>query len=175
MNPLPSISTLAAYFEPAWKMTQSLYLDFPDCVIRLASNSPRLIQLLSAYFAEQEIIRIIGRAYPDHGFLAEESGEHAGNELQKGEIAAKRRLVIGISDGPFFLLRVARGVAIEDRPLQMQVRAADARHQAERLAVPLRVGHAEVAPQVAARVAPLLMADEHDGPAVEAGQDPSSA
>lgn len=30
--------------------------------------------------AEQEIIKIISSAYPDHGFLAEESGAKAGNE-----------------------------------------------------------------------------------------------
>ena len=32
--------------------------------------------------AEQEIIRTISRAYPDHAILAEESGEHSGNEYQ---------------------------------------------------------------------------------------------
>jgi len=32
--------------------------------------------------AEKEIIRAINRAYPDHSILAEESGEHAGNDYQ---------------------------------------------------------------------------------------------
>lgn len=32
--------------------------------------------------AEQEIIRIIRRAYPDHGFLAEESGSQGGDDYQ---------------------------------------------------------------------------------------------
>jgi myo-inositol-1(or 4)-monophosphatase len=30
--------------------------------------------------AEQEIIKVIRASYPDHGFLAEESGEQAGND-----------------------------------------------------------------------------------------------
>ncbi len=30
--------------------------------------------------AEQEIIKIIRTAFPDHAFLAEESGEHKGND-----------------------------------------------------------------------------------------------
>ena len=32
--------------------------------------------------AEQEIIRTLSRAYPDHAILAEESGEHTGNDYQ---------------------------------------------------------------------------------------------
>lgn len=53
MNVLPTASTLAAYFETAWKMTQSVHLEFPGCVIRLGSTSPELIRVLSDYFAEQ--------------------------------------------------------------------------------------------------------------------------
>jgi myo-inositol-1(or 4)-monophosphatase len=32
--------------------------------------------------AEQEIIHVISKAYPDHGFLAEESGQHGNTEYQ---------------------------------------------------------------------------------------------
>ena len=32
--------------------------------------------------AEQEIIKVIHKAYPDHGIVAEESGHHAGNEYE---------------------------------------------------------------------------------------------
>src|SRR6184192_4328403 len=40
-------------------------------------------------------------------------------------------------------------------------------HEAQRLAVALRMGHPEIAPQVLLGVAPLLMADHHDARAVQ--------
>ncbi len=43
-------------------------------------------------------------------------------------------------------------------------------HQSHRLAVPLRVGHPEVAPDVLLRLGALLLADDDDPPAVDPGQ-----
>lgn len=60
-----------------------------ELIQRAAENTGRLtISNKSAYDfvsevdykAEQEIIRIIHNAYPDHSILAEESGEHQGND-----------------------------------------------------------------------------------------------
>ena len=60
-----------------------------DIIIRAADNAGKLqIRQKSRndyasevdYKAEQEIIRIIQAAYPDHSILAEESGEHTGND-----------------------------------------------------------------------------------------------
>ena len=43
-------------------------------------------------------------------------------------------------------------------------------HDAHRLAVPLRVGHPEVAPDVLVGVGPLLLADDRDDPSVDPGE-----
>ncbi len=56
----------------------------------------------------------------------------------------------------------------DDRPPELLGLA----HEAERLAVALGVGHAEVAPQVLLHVAALLLADDHDGRAAQARPPP---
>ena len=59
------------------------------------------------------------------------------------------------------------GAGRVDHRHQREAVAARERHRAHRLAVPLRIGHAEVPIRPLLDVASLLVADEHDGTPVE--------
>lgn len=50
--------------------------------IKIAEKKPNDFVTEVDQRAEQEIINIIRKAYPSHGILAEESGEHQGNDYQ---------------------------------------------------------------------------------------------
>jgi myo-inositol-1(or 4)-monophosphatase len=78
MKPTTNIAVRAA------RQAGSVLLRYHDRVDALAVSEKRANDYVSEVdrAAEQAIIQTIRKAYPDHAILAEESGEHAGNDYQ---------------------------------------------------------------------------------------------
>jgi len=76
MHPMLNIAVRAA------RNAGDLILRSSNNVSQLTVNRKSQYDFVSEvdFKAEQEIIKIIRNAYPDHAFLAEESGEHEGND-----------------------------------------------------------------------------------------------
>ena len=78
MNPMLNIAVSAA------RAAGKIILRHRNRIESLSIETKRRNDFVSEvdYLAEQEIIRIIHRAHPEHGILAEESGGRQGNEFQ---------------------------------------------------------------------------------------------
>ena len=104
--------------------------------------------------------RAAGAAFADHG--TDDRHFQFGHFQQVAGDRLGLAALFGIDPGP--------GAGGVDKGQQWQLEALGQFHQAQRLAIALGARHAEVAPDLGLGVAALLMADDHDAAAVDAGQ-----